>query len=140
MFSIESAIRERLAALPGSRGVFGIPDGEADLSGRPLPSVFVMFHGYTVLETIACGKEARVASRWLVLVVAKSAANIRDGQPARSLAAPVVDAVLGALMGWRPAPEYTPLELVDAPASQYREGLMTLPLAFVTEHVVAGAS
>jgi hypothetical protein len=136
MLGIETALRDRLATLEDLRGVYGLPDAQGDISGKPLPGAFVIFNGYKVRETVNRGKAARVAGRWLVLVVVKNSAQVRDGQSTRGSAAPVVQAVLGRLMGWQPAPEYTPLELTDAPAARYDAGLLVLPLAFVTEYVV----
>lgn len=140
MLGIETALRDRLATLEELRGVYGLPDAQGDISGKPLPGAFVIFNGYKVRETTNRGKAARVAGRWLVLVVVKNSAQVRDGQSTRAGAAPVAQAVLGCLMGWQPAPEYTPLELTDAPAARYDAGLLVLPLAFVTEYVVKAAS
>ena len=136
MLGIETALRDRLATLSEVRGVYGLPDVRADISGKPLPGVFVIFNGYKVRESAQRGKAARVACRWSVLVVVKSSAQIRDGQSTRGDAEPVVAAVLGCLMGWQAAPEYTALELIDAPAPRYDAGLLVLPLAFETEYVV----
>lgn len=140
MLAPETAIRARLAGIAELRGVYGLADAGGDVTGKPQPAAFVVFDGYGVRETVGRGKAARLALHWLVLVVARNVTQTSDGQAARNAIAPIVDAVLASLMGWSPGDGYTPLELTDAPAPQYDAGLLILPLAFVTERVVEGAS
>lgn len=82
------------------------------------------------------GKAAAVETRWLVVLSIKHGAKTADGSPARSAMAPLVQTVLGHLLGWSPAPGFTPLTLAPGPRPDFATGLLLFPLAFTTRQVV----
>jgi hypothetical protein len=137
MLSLEPLITARLEELPGFKGVHGLPELMAvEKASRPSPCLYLVFDGYRVQESTNRGKAARVETRWLVIVCVKHSNNTPDGAPARSVAAPMVQAVLGHLLGWQPAPGSVPLSLVSGPRPDFKDGLLLFPLAFTTDQVV----
>ena len=84
------------------------------------------------------GKTARLASRWLVVVVVRNVQQAVQGEAARADAADLVRACLQAIMGWQPAPGYQTLQPVTPPAPIYQDGLLLYPLAFEIGEVVQG--
>jgi hypothetical protein len=137
MLSLEPLITARLESLTGFKGVHGLPDlMGAEMANRPSPCLYVIFDGYRPLESTVRGKAARVETRWMVVLSVKHGAKTADGSPARSAMAPLVQDVLGHLLGWQPAPGFTPLTLAPGPRPDFATGLLLFPLAFTTEQVV----
>lgn len=137
MLSVEPLLTAHLEALPGFKGVHGLPElVSADLANRPAPCLYVVFDGYRPLESTARGKASKVETRWLVVLSVKHGGKSADGAPARSVAAPQVHAVLGHLLGWQPAPGYEPFSLAPGPRPDFAAGLLLFPLAFTTVQVV----
>ena len=136
MLALEPLLHARLAGIPGLRGVYGLADLTAEKT-KPTPCVYVVYDGGRVLEQNANGAEARVAARWLVVLAVK---NVRgaDGAAAREDAQPLADAVLTALMGWRPDVGHTALHLVDLLRPDFDGGLLWLPMAFQTTQIMKG--
>ncbi len=140
MFGLEPLLRARLAEVPGLIAVHGAPAAIDDGSARrPTPCVFVIWAGYKVLQTSTSGRSARVASHWHVVLAIKNAADPADGLPARSDATPLLQAVIGKLLGWNPGAGYGPLALADdAPGPSARGGILRFPIAVKSEVVVHG--
>ena len=105
MLGLESLLRARLEEIPGFAGVYGAPElAEAGAARRLPPCAFVIWNGYLVKETTVSKRATRVDSRWHVVVAVKNASDPADGSPARADASPLLQAVLGKLLGWIPAP------------------------------------
>jgi hypothetical protein len=137
MLSLEPLLVARLEALTGFKGVHGLPElMSAETANRPSPCLYVIFDGYRPLDSTGRGKAAQVETRWLVVISVKHGAKTADGAPARSVAAPLVQAVLGHLLGWQPSAAYGPLTLAAGPRSDFATGLLLFPLAFTTTQVV----
>ena len=137
MLSVEPLLRSRLETLTGFKGVHGLPElMAAEMASRPSPCLYVVFDGYRPVESTTHGKAAKVETRWLVVISVKNSGKAADGEPARSQAAPLAQAVLGSLLGWQPAPGYMPLKLAPGPRPDFAAGLLLFPLAFTTEQVV----
>ncbi len=141
MLSLEPLLNERLRQIDGLVGVYGLPElALAESAGKRSPCAYVVFDGYRVLESASNKQSARVEVRYLVVVSVKHAAQAADGAPARSAAAPWVNAVLGQLLGWRAGRDYTPLALEAAPRGEFIAGTLLFPLSFSCAHVVRGAT
>jgi hypothetical protein len=140
MLGLEPLLRSRLAEIPGFVAIYGAPAIDDPLLAAELPAAYVIWDGYKVIESGPNGRAARIASRWHVVVAVHNPQQQRDGAPARADAAPLVNAVLGKLMGWRASSLYSPLVLSD-PGSitpTYRGGALRFPIAVTTEVVVKG--
>jgi len=137
MLSLEPLLTARLEALPGFKGVDGLPElMDAGAASKPSPRIYVVFDGYSVLEAPRSGRAARIETRWLVVISVKHGAKTADGAPARAAAAPLVQAVLNHLLGWQASPEHGPLTLARGPRSDFATGQLLFPLAFTTVQVV----
>ncbi|MBS3936499.1 MAG: hypothetical protein KGZ43_10025 [Sulfuritalea sp.] len=137
MLSLEPLLRARLAEIAGLKGVHGLADLGAE-KVRPAPCAYVVYDGARVLATSVDRVEARLAVRWLVVLAVKEVSGAADGQAARTAAQPLVAAILGLLMGWRPDPAHMELKLVECPRPDFQGGLLWLPLVFETEQILKG--
>lgn len=142
MLDLEPLIRQRLTdTVPALAGVHGaVSLGVEDVSGKKLPAAFVVSDGHRVLEVTAHGKTARIASRWLVVVVVRNVQNVATGEAARSDAADLVKACLQALMGWQPRVGVQAMQPVTPPAPVYQDGMLLYPLAFEVGEVIQGVT
>lgn len=139
MLVLEPILTARLEAIDGTRGVHGLPEfSDVAAAGKLAPCYYLVFDGYRVLEHAGAGERASVESRWLVVCAAKHAGRAASGAPVRAAAAPLVDAAIAALLGWRPAPGCSPMKLAEAPRAASAAGVLYVPLAFTTRHVVGG--
>lgn len=137
MLSLEAPLVERLREVPGLLGVHAMSDlEEIEKAGKPAPCVFVAYDGYSVVETQRHRRAARLESRWLVILAVKHAGRTGSGAPARSLAAPLVEALLKYLLGWTPPEKFTPLLLATPPAPVFLSGALFYPLAVTTQCVI----
>ncbi len=131
MLDAETLIAERLADLPGlSGGVHGMGELSRDaVLGKRLPAVFIGTQGYRVVDARSPGAVG-IASRWLVVLVVRHVADVAGGTGARASVSALARAVMRRLYRWQPAPGLQPLAPQEAPAPQYRDGLLLFPMAF----------
>jgi hypothetical protein len=102
----------------------------------PTPALMVGYRAGRVAELSPSGLGALIEQRWLVVAVARNVADDSDAAAAEALA-PVVDAALGALMGWGPAGVLAaPLALSDLPAAGYGSGYLWLPTEWTATSVL----
>lgn len=105
------------------------------------PSLAVIYNGYTPggqpgdkappVQSIALG--------FIVVVNVASALQTDRGDGVRLEASPIIDAVLEALLGWRPIPKFQPLKLEPAPGAAVSDaGFGYYPLAFSTTATYRG--
>lgn len=140
MLSLEPILTARLAEIDGVRGVHGLPElSDAAIAGKMAPCLYLVFDGYRVLEISGGGDKASIETRWLVVCAARHAGKTASGAPARSEAAPLLQAVIGKLLGWRPGAGYSPLKLAEAPRAAAVPGAVFVPLAFTARQIVGGA-
>jgi len=134
LFGAEPIILERLrAVLDRSVQVLAAPSLDAVLAGtQPPRAVYVMWRGAAVQTPERTdGRATRITARWMVLITVGNAAQSDTGAPARAAAGALVDAVLDALMGFRPdGPGSAPLVLTDLPNPGYIKGYQWVPIVF----------
>ena len=137
MLELEQPLIAEIAKIPELVKVYGMADFE-DLTkaGKPTPCAFVIYDGYRVIEAHRQRRQARVETRWLVVLAVKSAARAADGGAARLAAAPLLAKILRAPLDWTPPAGYTPLTLEPPPPPIFEAGSLLFPLAFATQHVV----
>lgn len=90
-----------------------------------------------MLEVTPTGREARVEQQWVVVSVIKHP-GLKAPAEGRQRIKPLVDGVLAALMGWRPALNMKPLRLASGPAPRWRNPYYYFPLAFAADVPVQG--
>jgi len=141
MLALESALVARLATVPGLLGVYGAAEfGDLIKAGKPAPCAYVLYGGYSVVQSSDDASAARVEDRWLVVLSIKHAGRAPGSEPVRDAAGPLIQAVLDALMGWQPeVASYKAFRLDSAPRPEYSPAHLLFPLAFRIEHVVRGA-
>ena len=145
--AIEAALVDRLTlVLKTQRELVEVVYGHQDYADVPeanmvTPSLAVVYNGYTPggspgdkptpVQSIALG--------FLIVVNVSSALQSDRGDGVRVEASPIIDAVLEALLGWRPIPKFQPLKLEPAPGAAVSEhGFGYYPLAFSTTATYRG--
>ena len=104
------------------------------------PSIAVVYTGYTPGERAdKAGLIQSIAFGWTIVVNVASAEQSARGDGVRAEASPNFDAVLEALLGWRPLPKFQPLKLEPAPGAAVSDaGFGYYPLAFSTTATYRG--
>lgn len=138
--ALEPALVARLTErLPATVRVLTAADLASVAEGsQPTPAVHVVLRGYTVAESRPDGRAARLRIPLLMVVAVRNAQAVRTGSGARESADPIIDAVMGALMGFKPSMVSAPLALTDAPTGGFSAGFSYTPISFSTEMVVQG--
>lgn len=95
------------------------------------PSLAVVYNGYRPAGDVAGGIVQGVAFSFLVIVSVRNAKQAGRHKGAREDAAPILDAVMGALINFRPMEGGSILKLSDAPGATFSDaGFAYYPLAF----------
>lgn len=137
MLELEEPLIAELEKIPELLKVYGMADfDDLTKAGKPMPCAFVIYDGYRVIEANRQRRQARVETRWLVVLAVKSAARTAAGGAARLAAAPLTKKLLRAPLDWVPPAGYTPLTLETPPPPIFEAGALLFPLAFATQHVV----
>lgn len=100
--------------------------------GDPTPGLFVFYNGYRLVES-----RGTVDARWIVVVRARSVKQTADA-PGELLeeTGPVMEAVMAALINWRPDPGRHTLVLSDpGVVPGWLDGYAYLPLGFSARRV-----
>lgn len=105
---------------------------DAIRAADPTPSLFVLYRGYRPVDDLGT-----VDTRWIVVVRLRTARQTADA-PGAALedSGPIVEAVMDALVGWRPEAARHPMKLA-APevAPGWLDGYVYLPLGFTARRV-----
>jgi hypothetical protein len=130
--SLEGALVDRLRdQLPDDVQVLTAAE-VADARPTATPGVLIVLDRYQPLERK--GDVLPIRMDWLTVVQVRNSNTIRTGVGMRSVAGPLLDAVIAALYRWRPDLDgYLPLDLVPAPGALYEGGFAFFPLAWSTQ-------
>lgn len=132
------AILERLSTrVPAAMAVVSQPDMDAIATdAHPRPCLHVLWDGYEPLESLHNGS-ARVQQRWTVVVDVRDAAG--PSQVAQ-YAGEMADAVMSALLGWRPATGLHVMQIASSSEGpKIGESYCLLPLTFTTALAVTAS-
>lgn len=137
----ETSLMARLEGLlPAGMRVLCAEDlASLEEASQPTPAVHVIYNGYRPTQSSNTGARAIVEQGWLVVVVVKHAgAAAKAAAEVKGRAAPLVDAVLAALMGWHPSGRAGApgLRLATPPKPVFRSPFYYFPLAFTAEVAV----
>ena len=105
---------------------------EAIRAADPTPGLFVLYRGYRVLDGLGA-----VDTRWIVVVRLRTARQTADA-PGAALedCAPIVEAVMSALIDWCPDEARHPMALANPEVTPgWRDGYVYLPLGFTARRV-----
>lgn len=136
-----SAVEARLATVSALKKIAGAADfasAGADLKGK-LPAAYVIpmterAGGNSLVSAVSQHTEARFG---VVLAVS----NLRDarGQNAHGDLAPLRAAVIAALLGWQPGPDYDPVLFGSGRLLQLQDGVLWWQDDFVTAYYLRSA-
>jgi len=115
----------------------------ADLAGvtqarQVTPAVHVLWAGYRpgAMGGVDAELTQELTENWLIAVACRNLRSPKTGEHARSEAAPLVAAVIEALLGWQPTALHRALHLAAAPGPRFEAGFGTYPLLFTTRFFV----
>lgn len=132
--AVESAIVSRLQSKLGAgvRKVYTAAEvAQVEERSQVAPSVAVIYNGMTPTQEVGGGLVQEVALQFLAVVTVRNARGSGTQEGAREDAAELVDAVLEALLGFRPLTNCGPLKLEQAPGAGFTDaGFAYYPLAF----------
>jgi len=134
-------LRTRFAAAGLTASVGTAVDGGAIVeTPQTEPAAYVVFDGYEPAQEVGSGLVQQIEQRWAVIVKQRlvSGLNLDDGAPAAADAAPVIDAVLEALCGWRPGTGFDQLRMAEGSGPACSSGYAYYSLFFTTRTVVRG--
>lgn len=145
--AIEAALVDRLVAklATGPDALVKVVYGHQDYADVPevnmvTPSLAVIYTGYVPgPKGDQAGAVQSIAFGWTIVVNVSSAQQSARGDGVRAEASPIFDAVLEALLGWRPIKKFQPLKLEPAPGAAVSDhGFGYYPLAFSTTATYRG--
>lgn len=96
------------------------------------PALHLVYRGHRPTQELGQGKIQEIEQTWWTVVAVRSVRDIQGGSGSREQAGPIIDALVQALAGWRPAPDLASLKLAASPAPGYRAGFGYYPLAWTT--------
>lgn len=96
------------------------------------PAVHLIFDGIKPGNNLAQGKIQGVEIRWLLMIADRDVSDAQSGWPALESASTLTRTVLGALLGFKPDIDHSPLQLAPAPRHAENTGLAWMPVAFTT--------
>ena len=146
--AIEDALLERLTERLQGAGlvsyVYSAGEYATVEEGSQLtPAAAVIYNGYEVGDEVGQGVQQAVDLQFLVVLVTRSAADFSSGGGAREDVSPIFDALLPAVLGWRPqlpgGAFPSPFRLAAAPGAQVSsQGFAYWPTAFTIRRTYRG--
>lgn len=143
---IVDRLKDKLGALV--KAVYTTTEvAQVEESSQATPNVAVIFQGYTPVAAAGggaatyAGRTQTIEKTYYITVCVRSALNTRTSAGARQASSPIVEAVIKALLGWRPAdlPEEGPLQLAPAPGPAFTDaGFAYYPIAFTNRRTYIG--
>lgn len=107
------------------------------------PAAAVVYNGYELGDEVGNGIQQAVELQFLVVLVTRNADGFAQGAGAAEDVSPIFDALLAAVIGWRPALEggvfTSPFKLAAAPgAAVSGQGFAYWPVAFTIRRTYRG--
>jgi hypothetical protein len=102
-------------------------------------TVFVAYNGIVNVEQLNGAPHiAHFTQEFIIWTVTRSASRHGSQQGTREIADPILEGIMQALMGWRPATGLPPLALAETTGPAYGEGFGYFPLTFIMKRQVRG--
>lgn len=148
--ALEQKIVERLKDKLGAavKSVYTTAQyAETEERSQTTPNVGVIYQGYAPvsaaggLSATYAGRTQMIQKTFYVVVAVRNALNTSTSEGARNQSAPIVEAVIRFLVGWRPADlrEEGPLQLEPAPGPAFTDaGFAYYPIAFSNRRTYVG--
>lgn len=148
--AIEAALVARLEATLKATGhvlhVYSAGEYATVAEGsQRTPAAAVLYNGYEVGDEVGQGIQQAVDLQFLVVLVTRSAVDFAQGGGAADDVSPIFDALLAAVLGWRPpiaGPAFpSPFRLAAAPgATVSQQGFAYWPVAFTIRRTYRGST
>lgn len=141
--ALVARLQDRLGAM-AKRYLTTAEYADVEEESQATPVVAVVYQGYAPVSTpgqVYAAKVQQIEQSFYVVVAVRNARNTRNREGAREASAPIVKAVMNALIGWRPPglPEEGPLQLAPAPGAAFTDaGFAYYPIAFTNRRTERG--
>lgn len=109
---------------------------ELEERAQTTPALHVIYSGFRPTRDVANGLIQEIETLWTVVVAVRSAR--RRGVSEK--AAPIFNAAVQALAGWKPAQGITALKLSSSPGAAHNPGFSYYPIQFTVQQTVRGSS
>jgi hypothetical protein len=105
-----------------------------------VPCVYVLFDGYEPTRDVGAGIVQQIEQTWTAVVALRHVSGVSsgDGSPMHLVAAPILDAVLSGLCGWRPCAGFDGFQMAAGGGAVYSSGYGYFSLRFTTRTVIRG--
>lgn len=136
---IVARLEAKLAALNSVPRVFTAPDlaGVAE-EQQVTPAVYVVYGGPRIGQVLADGAIVELDEVWHTVVVVRNLRGVRSGEAAREDASTILQAVFGALSGWKPSADLRKLRPINPPRAGYSKGYGYYPLSWTIKQQMRG--
>lgn len=138
--AIITRLQTKLATLDRVPKIYSAIDLEnAKDKSQIAAAVFVAYNGIINVEQLNNTPHIVTLSQEFILwTVTKSASRHGSQQGTRENADPILEGIIAALTGWRPATGLPPLQLAETTGPAYGEGFGYFPLTFIMKRQVRG--
>lgn len=104
-----------------------------------VPAFYIVFDSYAPTQQVGQGMVQEIAQDWTINVAVRNARSHANAQGVRDEAAPLIDIVIRALAGWKPAQDFSAFRLIAGTGPAFTEaGFGYFPLTFQTRTTVRG--
>lgn len=104
------------------------------------PAVWVLLNGYQPVGDVGVGAVTTFELNWQIVVAVRSGYGMGSSEGVRLEAAPIVDVVLDALLGWKPSKDFAHMRAEQSPGPGYSDaGFGYFPHNFTTRTTVRGS-
>lgn len=140
--AIQTAIAARLQDRVNVKRIYTAAEiAQTEEQSQLTPNLALMYNGYRTGEQLGLGQIQELTFEFLVIVTVRNAYNTATHDGARDEASPLIDAVMAALLGYRPVQGMGTLRLADAPAAAFSEaGFGYYPVAFEISRTYRGTT
>lgn len=138
--AIVTRLQTKLATLDRVPKVYPAADIEnAKDKSQVAAAVFVAYNGITGVEQLKGAPHiVTLTQDFIIWTVTRSASRHGSQQGTRESADPILEGIIKALAGWRPASGMPALEMTETPGPAYGEGFGYFPLSFTMKRQVRG--
>lgn len=104
-----------------------------------VPALYVIFDGYEPTQQVGDGRVQEISQDWTIAVAVRNAYSHQNAQGVRDEANPLIDLVLGAMLGWSPGTGFRTFKMQPGVGPVFSDaGFGYFPLQFQTRVAVRG--
>lgn len=138
--AIVTRLETKLATVTPKPKVYSAADLEnAKDKSQVAAAVFVAYNGISSVDAMnGAPHVVTLAQEFIIWTVTRSASRHGTQQGTRENADPILEGIIRALTGWRPAAGLPPLRMAETAGPAYGEGFGYFPLTFILQRQVRG--